>query len=130
MKLVSGLKLLEQCEGEGRPAGAGDRVVYNMRLFLNKGEEVPLNAVQAETVPKDRLRADGGVTFLDHTIRLGQREAIAGVELTLMGMKVGGYRNVRISPHLAYRDKGVPDLIPPHAVLRCELWLREILEKS
>lgn len=130
MKLVSGLKLLEQYEGEGRSAEAGDRVVCNMRLFLNEGEEVPLNAVKAEIVPKNRLRADGGVTFVDHAIRLGQREAIAGVELTLIGMKVGGYRKVRISPHLAYRDKGVPDLIPPHAVLRCELWLREILEKS
>jgi FKBP-type peptidyl-prolyl cis-trans isomerase len=44
-----------------------------------------------------------------------------------MGMKVGGYRKVRISPHLAYRDKGIPDLIPPDAVLICEIWLRDIV---
>ena len=58
---------------------------------------------------------------------LGRREAIAGVEHALMGMKVGGYRKVRISPHLAYRDKGIPDLIPPDAVLICEIWLRDIV---
>jgi FKBP-type peptidyl-prolyl cis-trans isomerase len=40
-------------------------------------------------------------------------------------MNVGGYRKVRISPHLAYRDKGIPGLIPPNAVLICEIWLRD-----
>ena len=38
----------------------------------------------------------------DRTMSLGQREAIVGVEEALMGMKAGGYRKVRISPHLAY----------------------------
>ena len=39
MERLSGLKLLEEKEGEGMPAGKGDRVMFNMRLFLNKGEE-------------------------------------------------------------------------------------------
>jgi FKBP-type peptidyl-prolyl cis-trans isomerase len=38
-------------------------------------------------------------------------------------MRVGGYRKVRISPHLAYGDRGVPGKIPPRAVWDCELWL-------
>jgi FKBP-type peptidyl-prolyl cis-trans isomerase len=45
-------------------------------------------------------------------------------------MKAGGYRKVRVSPHLAYRDKGIPDLIPPDAVLVVELWLRAIIDCS
>ena len=52
---------------------------------------------------------------------------MAGVEYALMGMKIGGYRKVCISPHLAYRDIGIPDLIPPDAVLICEIWLRDIV---
>ena len=52
---------------------------------------------------------------------------MAGVEQILMGMKVGGCRKVRISPHLAYRNKGIPDLISPDAVLICEIWLRDIV---
>jgi FKBP-type peptidyl-prolyl cis-trans isomerase len=56
---------------------------------------------------------------------LGRREAVAGVEHALLGMKVGGYRKVRVSPHLAYRDKGIPDLIPSNAVLICDIWLRD-----
>jgi FKBP-type peptidyl-prolyl cis-trans isomerase len=127
MKRLSGLKLLEEQEGEGAPAGKGDRVVYNSRLFLNKGDKVPLNAKQVEYLSKDMIRIEGGVTFVDHKTVLGSRQTIAGVEHALMGMKVGGYRKVRVSPHLAYRDKGIPDLIPPDAVLICEIWLRDIV---
>lgn len=126
MKRLSGFKLLEEREGEGRPTQKGDRVVYNMRLFLNKGDEVPLNAKQAEHLPKEMIRVEEGVKFIDHTTVLGTRQSMAGVEHALMGMKVGGYRKVRISPHLAYRDKGIPDLIPPDALLICEIWLRHI----
>jgi FKBP-type peptidyl-prolyl cis-trans isomerase len=127
MKRLSGLKLLEEREGEGTPANKGDRVVYNTRIFLNQGDEVSLNAKQAEHLPKEMVRVEGGVTFIDHSLVLGRRQAIAGVEHTLMGMKVGGYRKVRVSPHLAYRDKGIQDLIPPDAVLICEIWLRDIV---
>lgn len=126
MKRLSGIKLLEGREGEGRPVEKGDRIVYNTRIFLNQGEEVPLNDIQAKQVPKEMIRVVDGVTFIDHTIVLGQRQAIAGIEHALIGMKAGGYRKVRIGPHLAYRDKGIPDLIPADAVLVVELWMREI----
>jgi hypothetical protein len=44
MKRLSGLKLLEEQEGTGAPAKKGDRVVYNSRIFLNKGGEVQIQA--------------------------------------------------------------------------------------
>ena len=117
MTRTSGLKLLEEREGAGASAKTGDRIVYNTRIFLNQGDEVPLNAKQ---LPKEMVRVEAGAGFTDHRIVLGQRQAIAGVEHALIGMKIGGYRNVRVSPHLAYRDKGIPDLIPPNAVLTVE----------
>jgi len=126
MKRMSGLTLLDEREGAGAPAQKGDRVVYNTRMFLNQGDEVPLNDVQAKRLPKDMVRVEAGVTFVDHTIVLGRRRAIAGVEHAVMGMKAGGYRKVRMSPHLAYRDTGVPELIPSNAVLVVEIWLRAI----
>lgn len=128
MKRISGLKLLEEREGAGTPAKKGDRVVYNTRIFLNQGEEMLRNDLQAKKLPTEMVRVEGGVSFIDHRIVLGQRQAIAGIEHALIGLKAGGYRKVRISPHLAYRDKGIPDLIPPDAVLIVELWLRGIAE--
>lgn len=128
MKRMSGLKLLEEREGAGAPAKKGDRIVYNARIFLNQGEEVLSNELQAKDLPKEMVRVEGGMSFIDHRIVLGRRQAIAGIEQALVGMKVDGYRKVRVSPHLAYRDKGISDLIPPDAVLIVELWLRGIVE--
>ena len=130
MRRISGLTLLDEREGAGTPAKKGDRVVYNTKIFLNQGDEVPLNDLQAKQLPKEMVRVEAGVTSIDHTFVLGRRQAIAGVEHALMGMKVGGYRRVRVSPHLAYRDKGIPNLIPPDAVLICEVWLRNIVRSS
>lgn len=130
MQRIGGLKILDDREGEGRPAQKGVRVTCNVKIFLNQGDEVPLNDIQAKQLPKGMVRIEGGATFIVHTIVLGRRQAIAGVEQALMGMRAGGYRKVRVSPHLAYRDKGIPDLIPPDAVLICEIWLRNIVDSS
>ena len=96
MKHLSGFKLLEEREGVETPANKGDRVLFNMRLFRNKGEGVRLNETQATHLPKETIRVVDGVTLIDRTIVLGRREAMAGVEHALMGMKVGGYRKVRV----------------------------------
>ena len=130
MRLSSGLEMLDDRAGAGRAAERGDRVVYNVRIFLNRGDEVPLNETQAQALPQHMLRGDDGRVFVDHTIVLGSREAVAGIERALVGMKYGGYRKVRIGPHLAYRDKGIPGLIPPNAVLIVEIWMREVISPS
>jgi len=120
--------LLDELESEGKSAQRGDRVVYNTRIFLNRRDEVPLKEIQAKHLPAKLVRVAEETTFIDHTIILERRQAMAGVENALLGMKVGGYRKVRVSPHLAYRDKSISDLIPPDAVLICEIWLRKINE--
>ena len=125
-RLRSGIELLDEREGTGRPAAKGDRIVYNLKIFLNKGDEVALNQRQAEHLPGGMIRTQNGYRFVDHQTTLGKRQAIAGIEHSLAGMKPGGYRKVRVSPHLAYRDQGLTDLVPPNAVLIIELWLREV----
>ena len=125
MRIKSGIKLLAEIEGEGEPARKGDSVVYNWRLYRNQGEEITLNEQQAKNLPVEMIRVVDGYRFIDHRTILGSRQTMAGVEYSLYGMKPGGYRKIRISPHLAYRDKGLGDLIPANAVLIVELWLRE-----
>jgi hypothetical protein len=36
-------------------------------------------------------------------------------------MRVGGRRRLRVAPHLAYREAGVPGVIPPNALLTVEI---------
>lgn len=130
MRLSSGLEVIEDHAGAGGAAARGDRVVYNVRIFLNRGDEVPLNETQAPALPPHLLRHEDGRVFIDHTIVLGSREAVAGIERALIGMKPGGYRKVRIGPHLAYREKGIPGLIPPNAVLIVGIWMRQVMPKG
>ena len=104
--MKSGIKLIEETEGEGTPAEQGDTVEFESQAFLSRGD--PAQARFATST------------------RLGSRRIIAGVEYSLVGMKAGGYRKVRISPHLAYRDVGVPDKVPANAVMVFELWMTRI----
>lgn len=83
-------------DDRGRMARRGDTVTVRYQLFLNHGDLIQ----QQET-----------------TFKLGQRNVIAGLEYGVEGMLVGGTRRIRVGPHLAYREEGVPGTIPPHAVL-------------
>jgi FKBP-type peptidyl-prolyl cis-trans isomerase len=127
MRLPAGLELIEDHEGFGKLAERGDRVTYNVRIFLNRGDEVPLNETQALAgLPQDTLRVEGRRVLIDHKTVLGQREVVAGIERALLGMKPGGHRKVRVGPHLAYGKDGIPGLIPPNAVLTVEIWMRDV----
>ena len=129
MKKISGLKILEEIDGQGPGAVKGDNVTYNIKIFLNRGEEAPLNQQQVERLPErmnDIIRHENGYKFIDHKTRLGERGPIAAIEYSLYRMKAGGYKKIKTSPHLAYREKGIPGLIPGDSALTIEIWLREI----
>ena len=128
MKLPSGLEILENHEGSGPIAESGHTIIYNGRIFLNHGDEVPINEIhEKQGIPDKQIRRENGQIFIDHKSTLGRRQAIAGIEKALLVMRVGGFRKVRVSPHLAYGHRGLPGLIPPDAVLNISLWLREVV---
>lgn len=104
--MVSGLKVIEETEGTGAAAQKGDTLTFDCAAFLNKGSVVHERRTER--------------------LVLGSRRAIAGLEYALAGMREGGYRKVRISPHLAYGDAGVDGKVLPRAVLVYELWLQTV----
>lgn len=123
--------MLNEVPGDGPLAVDGAQVVFNARLFLRRGKEVTRDAEilsgSGATLP---TRTVGGIELIDRVTELGKRRTIAGVELSLRGMRVHGYREVLVSPHLAYGQEGAPDGIPANAVLRIQLWLQEVVIPS
>jgi FKBP-type peptidyl-prolyl cis-trans isomerase len=109
MEIKSGIKLLAENEGAGPVVKKGDRIRVRLNGWLTKGECIQENFI-------------GEYVFGSR--KCGQ--LISGIAYSIAGMRQGGKRKVRISPHLAYRDVGVKDRIPPSAVLIYEIELLEI----
>jgi FKBP-type peptidyl-prolyl cis-trans isomerase len=108
LDMVSGIKTKDVVVGTGTIAKKGDSVTIRYDLTLNKGESIQLRQV---------------VSFV-----VGKRCVIAGLEYGVQGMRVGGKRIIRVSPHLGYRDEGLDGLIPANAVLVFDVEMLEVQE--
>lgn len=101
MQLKPGVKLISESEGLGDPIRKGDRVRVFLAGWLTGGDPI-----------QERSESE---------VLVGGRILIPGIEYAIEGMRVGGIRRVKISPHLAYKENGVVGVIPPNAVLTYEI---------
>jgi FKBP-type peptidyl-prolyl cis-trans isomerase len=58
-------------------------------------------------------------------LRVDRENLINGLFYGIEGMRIGGTRRLRISPQLAYGERGIPGLIPENAVVVAELSILE-----
>jgi FKBP-type peptidyl-prolyl cis-trans isomerase len=65
--------------------------------------------------------------YFRHQVRVDRENLIGGIFYAVQGMNVGGYRKVTIAPHLAYGERGVPNVIPRNAKLIAEI---KVLDKE
>jgi hypothetical protein len=110
--MTKGIQITELTIGTGDEATKESIVVANVRQFLRRGDEVGPSPIF-------------GTKML---IDMGRRDCIAGLRYGILGMRVGGTREIIVSPHLAYGKIGIPGTIPPNALLRCEVELLELRE--
>lgn len=108
--MTSGVKIRDLSTGTGEEATRDRQVQIHVRGFLNRGELV------IDT------RGEGR----PWRIELGKRYCIAGLRYGVEGMRVGGKRELVVSPHLAYGTDGLLGLVPPNAVMRFEVELLDV----
>jgi hypothetical protein len=107
-----GVQAQDSVAGTGDEAVRGKVAVVTVRMSLPDGTELP-----EDFMPRSRILID-----------LRKRDCMAGLRYGIEGMRVGGRRELRIQPHLAYGAQGVPGKVPPNSPLRCEVELLEVRE--
>lgn len=129
MLIKKGVKLLEETEGKGASIQRQRHYVLSIRFTLNRGEVLSSLDVPASfRLDNNRKLHDNG--FFEHCTRIDRHCLIPGLFYAVQGMKVGGYRKVSISPHLAYGEKGLSDTIPPNAKIIAEIKVLRKVEEG
>jgi hypothetical protein len=119
-RLRPGLTLLADVPGVGAEVRRKHTYRVRLRLWLNNGE-----AVRRATAGSPQARLDDNGETLITDIRIHRGALVSGLFYGVEGMRVGGTRRLRIAPHLAYGDGGVPGVIPAGAVLTAEITILE-----
>jgi len=114
----SGVKLIADTPGAGAAVERGRTYLVRLKMWLNKGESIRWERPWG-MVDRARLEDDGATLVSD--LRVDRESMVNGLFYGVDGMHVGGTRKLRISPHLAYGERGVPGTVPKDAVLVMEI---------
>src|SRR5438552_10058654 len=112
-----GVELLGEQSGDGLTVERHESYRIRVRMWLNRGDPVrwdrPWGGAHAD------LEDDGATLVTD--VRMDRVSLIPGLFYGMEGMRIGGTRKLRIPPSFAFGERGIPDRIPPNAVIIAEL---------
>jgi hypothetical protein len=114
----TGVEILEDVPGLGPPVERHVYYDFRIRMWLSRGDSVRWKSLWG-LYDRGRLEDDGTTLFT--SLRIDREYMFAGLFYGVEGMRVGGTRKLRIAPHLAYRETGIPDVIPPNALIIAEV---------
>ena len=120
--LKKGVELLHETIGDGSEIKRQHYYQIKLRCWLNQGDEIRWQQPWG-LLDRHQLLEDGAVLLTD--VRIDREFLRAGLFYGLQGMRIGGTRKLKISPHLAYGERGVPGVIPENAFLVCEITILE-----
>ena len=109
-KTESGLEYADLKPGDGARVKKGQQVTVHYSGWLKSGKRFDSSAVKKKPF----------------TFTVGARKVIKGWDEGVVAMKVGGIRQLRVPPNLAYGPMGRPPRIPKNATLVFEIQVLEI----
>ncbi len=105
---ITSLQISDTKPGTGVAAAAGQQVTVHYTGWLYDPKAADKHGKQFDS------SRDRGEPF---AFKLGARQVIAGWDMGVPGMKVGGHRTLVIPAELGYGSRGAGSAIPPHATL-------------
>ena len=109
MDNITSLQVTDNKVGTGAAATSGKQVSVHYTGWLTSGKKF-----------------DSSIGGKPYEFRIGNGDVIKGWEEGVTGMKVGGKRQLRIPPDLAYGKDGYPGAIPPDATLLFDVQLMDV----
>jgi len=110
VKTDSGLQYWDIKVGTGPVANDGDKVKVHYTGWFASGKKFD-SSVDANQ---------------PYSFTIGKSEVIKGWDEGVTGMKVGGKRQLRIPPELAYGEAGYKNIIPPNSTLIFDVQLLSV----
>jgi len=124
-ELPSGLKILYTQKGDGVKPAEGSKILMNYAGYLENGTlfDSNLESVARKYDVYDHRRADGGGYAPMPSDYSKEARLIPGFREGLLAMSIGDKATIFIPAHLAYGERGIPNVIPPNSDLVFELEL-------
>lgn len=129
-ELPSGLKILYTEKAEGVKPAEGSKITMNYAGYLQNGTlfDSNMEEVAKRYMVYDHRRADAGGYNPAESDYSKDARLIPGFREGLLLLSVGDKATIFIPSHLAYGERGIPNVIPPNSDLIFELELVEIVE--
>jgi len=118
LRMKYGIELLGEHVGDGPVIERHKYYRVRVRVWLNRGDPVRWERAWGLTTDAS-LEGDGTVLVTD--VRMDRVFLIPGLFYGMEGMRIGGTRRLRIPPPFGFGAAGIPDRIPPNAVITAEV---------
>ena len=113
-----GIEIMSDQPGDGAPVERQHVYHVRLKMWLHRGEPIRWERPWG-LIDRARLEDEGETVITD--LRIDRENLFAGLFQGIEGMRIGGKRKLKISPHLAYGDRGIPGRIPPQALVVAEI---------
>ena len=113
-----GIELLGEQPGGGPCVERHELYRIRVKMWLNRGDPVRWEHSWG-LLTHAHLEDDGTTLITD--VHMDRVFLIPGMFYGMEGMRIGGTRRLRIPPSFAFGETGIPDRIPPIAVITVEV---------